>query len=425
MSLLWGGKLDSKLSVLTSLVTKINYANMYGRLKYNPKTYPSPVLSPEEWEIVYKIIGERLGLIAEPENYKGECWILDPEYESGLSRRWKRILFDRYADRPTYFNGADEIVEYDQSKEQKEATENIIATWTYRWDRKNFERLYMNESYTNTSTFAYADGIEDSRQYYVNDVEMVDGKESFYQGKAMPNYVIHRLRELITTLSNIGEIDANLNDVEVIDRMEEAIVTTKEGFKIDTRTQLDNLFRYYADDKSSSYTIYYDAKTMLPLVYVKDDRIVNSDFRLKIGTRYLKWTRTVKYKEYNNDSILGRSFTIDADTFPEDYRIECETNIRDQVTGKDQRFKIIIFRANISSDTSITLQADGDPTVFTMDIDVLTPENGILMDMQLIEVEEDKYEGGTHIVPQKSTYSFTPAVADERKDIPSENNEIY
>jgi hypothetical protein len=52
-------------------------------------------------------------------------------------------------------------------------------------------------------------------------------------------------------------------------------------------------------------------------------------FKLKMGTIYYKWTRTVKYKNGTDDGILGRTFVIDADTFPDAYRIVGETYIRD------------------------------------------------------------------------------------------------
>ena len=148
-------------------------------------------------------------------------------------------------------------------------------------------------------------------------------------------------------------------------------------------------------------------------------------FKIKHGTIYYKWTRTVKYKEDNDDGILGRVFTIDSDTFPADYKIVGETYIRNQKTLKDQRYQFTIYRANVSSDTSITLQAEGDPTTFSMSIDVLSPENDVQMELKQLDVEEDKWEGGTRIVPQKAKYSYTPAYIDYNIVIPDDNNEIY
>ena len=41
------------------------------------------------------------------------------------------------------------------------------------------------------------------------------------------------------------------------------------------------------------------------------------------------------------------------------------------------------------------------------------------------KVEEDKWEGGTRIVPQKAKYSYTPAYIDYNIVVPDDNNEIY
>ena len=48
---------------------------------------------------------------------------------------------------------------------------------------------------------------------------------------------------------------------------------------------------------------------------------------------------------------------------------------------------------------SISLQAEGDPTTFEMQIDVLTPPNDIQMELKQIDVEEDVIHGGTRVVP--------------------------
>jgi len=163
------------------------------------------------------------------------------------------------------------------------------------------------------------------------------------------------------------------------------------------------LLKYYRNDQTTSYVIYYDAKTMLPLLAVTDEgfisgwdsadnpgiydkdfnRVTDNDlFKIKQGTVYYKWSRTVKRKVGDDDGILGKTFVIDAETFPDTYKIVGETYIREQKTGKDQRYQFTIHRAQVSSDTSITLEAEGDPTTFEMKIDVLTPPNDIQMELK-------------------------------------------
>jgi hypothetical protein len=236
-------------------------------------------------------------------------------------------------------------------------------------------------------------------------------------------------------------------DVEVIDRMEKCIVRNKDGLTISTQEQKKNLFKYYQDDQTSSYTIYYDAKTMLPLFNLTDDGYIqgweanyqNDDhydqdfdlktdsdrFKLKLGTVYYKWTRTVKYKQGDDDGILGRTLVIDAETFPGVYKIVGETYIRNQKTGKDQRYQFIIHRAQVNSDTSITLEAEGDPTTFTMSIDVLTPPNDIMMELKQFDVDEDTIHGGTRIVPQKAIYTHTATQTELLDTVGFDNPEIY
>lgn len=54
MSMIWGGRLESKLSPYTSAIVKLNMANKYGKLNYSTKAYPSPALTDEEWNLVFK-----------------------------------------------------------------------------------------------------------------------------------------------------------------------------------------------------------------------------------------------------------------------------------------------------------------------------------------------------------------------------------
>ena len=380
MSMIWGGKVNAKLSDYTSAIVKCNMANKYGELHYSIKAYPSPALTDNEWEIVFDQ-AEKLHI------------------DSGSGNTSPGIY--KYTDDSDDIDGVttDETV----SKFVAENRQSLIA--------KYFKRSWLSE------------------------------KE-----RAIPQVIINSIIEEIDKLEKIGYMDTDIHDIEVIDRMEKCIVKDRNGLEISTLKQKKNLLRYYRDDRSSSYTIYYDAKTMLPLLQIADNgNILGWDgdepegedengnrinpekekFRIKMGTVYYKWTRTVKYKESDSDAILGRTLVIDAETFPDTYKIVGETYIRNQKTGKDQRYQFIIHRANVSSDTSITLEAEGDPTTFSMQIDVLTPPNDIMMELKQYDVEEDVLEGGTRIVPQKSKYTYTPTNIEYIEEVAEKNKEIY
>lgn len=71
--------------------------------------------------------------------------------------------------------------------------------------------------------------------------------------------------------------------------------------------------------------------------------------------------------------------TISADSFPGTYKIVGDTYARSQTTGKDEYFQFEIPKAKMSAETTITLEAEGDPSVFDMNMKVLRPANGEMM----------------------------------------------
>lgn len=587
MSMIWGGKLDSKLSDYTSAIVKCNLANKYGDLHYSTKAYPSPALTDNEWEIVFQHAHD-FGLDSGSNNEHPSIYMKDEitgmdkyiaENRNSLiqkyfKRGWETAptswLDVPSIDYPTS-NGSIQLNNFQKlflgeiwgfiSKTNPNWTEkygrnifflvrlNSIVP-QYNWILDSNDKNYNNEggtidldrllantkkegdyyvfslgmlvnyklSYNLTGPFLTRDSMEttedisdektnftqivrakirykkiNNKIYIDNDTvtpaitltslfpdnSLVSGHPSFTYclsnnrgttdlsnitiqcrdsvkflrtllgvdnvlseedfeletiastsntgGLAMPNLIVKSIIRDLDSLSKIGHIETDIHDLEVIDRMEKCIVKDRKGLKISSLKQKANLFRYYSNDQSSSYTIYYDAKTMLPLFRMYNENILDQEdeFTIKMGTVYYKWTRTVKRKEYDDDAILGRTLVIDAETFPETYKIVGETYIRNQKTGKDQRYQFIIHRANVSSDTSVTLEAEGDPTTFSMQIDVLTPPNDIMMELKQYDVEDDPIEGGTRIVPQKSKYTYTPTNVEFIQEIAEKNEEIY
>lgn len=401
MSMIWGGQLDAKLSPYTSAIVKINMANKYGKLHYSIKAYPSPSFTEEEWEIVFKAATE-CGLRTGPSDDNAKYWVKDYNGDLAYIEENRTELRKRYFKR-LWLN---------QYKDQ------LIAAAP--------QRLTPSEYTSNPYSGSY--------------VEWLNAQQ------AMPDCVTNKILSYIDELKKIGTIETQIYDTECIDRMEKCIVKNKEGLVISTNEQKKNLLKYYQNDKSTSYVIYYDAKTMLPLVNLTDDGMIQGwdsdsvyegdydknfdgkrdedEFKLKIGTMYYKWSRTVQRID-NSESVLGRTFVIDSDTFPDTYKIEGETTIREQKTQKDVRYKFTIYRAAITSNTSITLSADGDPTVFDMDIEVLSPPNGIQMDLKQFDVEDDNVHGGTRVIPQRAQYTHTNTEIVQKQNITIENEEFY
>ena len=90
-----------------------------------------------------------------------------------------------------------------------------------------------------------------------------------------------------------------------------------------------------------------------------------------------------------NDNVDGYELEINADTFPGTYYITGTTYARDEVSGEDQFFDIIIPKAKINSNTTISMQAEGDPSVFDMTIKVLRPQDRVMV--KLIQVSGTLY----------------------------------
>lgn len=148
-------------------------------------------------------------------------------------------------------------------------------------------------------------------------------------------------------------------------------------------------------------------------------------YYLKYGTVYLKRCRVID-EDVNDITFLGTNLSIDTDTFPGEFLIVGETYVREQQTGKDRRLQFVINRAAISASTKIQLQAGGNPTTFSIDVDVLRPKTKKKSMIELIQydVEEDKVEGGTKVVPQDKHHSYTPTIQTEEQII-GKNIEIY
>jgi hypothetical protein len=70
---------------------------------------------------------------------------------------------------------------------------------------------------------------------------------------------------------------------------------------------------------------------------------------------------------------------INANTFPGNYAVIGTTFARDEVTGDDEVFKFVIPKAKIQSETTLTMEAEGDPTVIGITLKVLRVENGDML----------------------------------------------
>lgn len=94
---------------------------------------------------------------------------------------------------------------------------------------------------------------------------------------------------------------------------------------------------------------------------------------------------TVVYEQrtYSGEGVTGHKIQIDAEHFPGTYKLVGDTLARNR-NGEDEYFQFIIHRAKMSAENTITLEAEGDPSVFDMTMRVLRPDDGKPM-MELIQ----------------------------------------
>lgn len=86
--------------------------------------------------------------------------------------------------------------------------------------------------------------------------------------------------------------------------------------------------------------------------------------------------------------LKAKRITVPAGQFPGMYMIVGETYIRNRDTGEDERLQIKFPLCKIKSNQTLTLQAEGDPTTFNLEIEVARPVSGIMMEMTSYEVDK-------------------------------------
>lgn len=77
---------------------------------------------------------------------------------------------------------------------------------------------------------------------------------------------------------------------------------------------------------------------------------------------------------------------ISASTFPGTYYVTGDTFARSAITGEDEFFQFIIPKAKVAAENTITLEAEGDPSVFNLSLRVLRPDDGVMMKLVKYEM---------------------------------------
>jgi hypothetical protein len=83
--------------------------------------------------------------------------------------------------------------------------------------------------------------------------------------------------------------------------------------------------------------------------------------------------RYIAYYQFNSGEGT-EMITVKSDAFSGTYKIVGDTVVTNYETKEVESFQIVIHQAKINSAFEITLEAEGDPSVFDMSIDVMKPD---------------------------------------------------
>jgi hypothetical protein len=145
---------------------------------------------------------------------------------------------------------------------------------------------------------------------------------------------------------------------------EEAIPSTTGSNPYEKRAEFGGWSPIYTAPDGKTYDKYN------PRFFTDQGTDLSTGDRVELGHKYF-CTYDLKITSYVVE--------ISATSFPGTYYVTGDTYARSEASGKDEFFQFIIPKAKVTSENTITLEADGDPSVFNMNLKVLRPADGIMM----------------------------------------------
>lgn len=106
---------------------------------------------------------------------------------------------------------------------------------------------------------------------------------------------------------------------------------------------------------------------------------VNPKFYDQYGDPVTKLEKDVKYFCTFDIKVEGSVIEISANSFPGTYYVTGDTYARSETSGADEFFQFIIPKAKVQSENTLTMEAEGDPSVFNMNLRVMRPADGVMM----------------------------------------------
>jgi hypothetical protein len=96
----------------------------------------------------------------------------------------------------------------------------------------------------------------------------------------------------------------------------------------------------------------------------------------------------IYYTTFDMPVTSAGTIEVSANSFPGTYYVTGDTYARSMTTGADEFYQFIIPKAKVKSGNTITLEAEGDPSVFNLDLHVLRPASGPMMKLVKYDMTE-------------------------------------
>lgn len=127
-----------------------------------------------------------------------------------------------------------------------------------------------------------------------------------------------------------------------------------------------------------------------PTYYDEYGKVYTSSASPNASTEFNTFQPNTRYlASYTKEGINAQQIVVTSDSFPGTYRITGDTYARSQDTGKDEFFQFEIPLAKVNPEQTITMQAEGDPSTFSMTVRVMRPSDGKMMMLTKYGQRED------------------------------------
>ena len=91
--------------------------------------------------------------------------------------------------------------------------------------------------------------------------------------------------------------------------------------------------------------------------------------------------------------VSGQEIVITPQAFPKTYYVTGDTYARSDINGEDEMFQFIIPKAKVLSEVTLTMEAEGDPSTFSMNLKVLRSAEGQMMKLVKYKLGAPEGEG--------------------------------